>query len=211
MKKTALQKIGQRYPTARPVRMGLSDAPRRFRWTREEYYALGETGIFDGQRIELIEGEIFEMAPQNSPHAEAVTLIAEALRHVFGLGYRIRTQVPLSLGTDSDPEPDIAVVEGIPHGFRDAHPTTALLVVEVSDSTLGFDQGRKAAVYAAAGIADYWILNLKARQLELYRRPLPSKTRRGFVYEERTLITADGAIAPLAAPDESIAVADLLP
>src|SRR5919198_1146345 len=120
-------------------------APRLRLWTREEYLKMVEAGVFKpGERVELIEGRNVAMSPQNSPHFTAVSLVEEALRTLFGAGYVVRVQGPLDLSPTSQPEPDIAVVRGTIRDYAGAHPTTALLVVEVSDSTLAFDRGEKA-------------------------------------------------------------------
>jgi Uma2 family endonuclease len=123
-----------------------------------------------------------------------------------------RLQAPLHLGPRSAPEPDAAVVPGGPRDYTaTGHPTTALLIVEVSDTTLSYDRGRKASLYARAGIADYWILNL-VQQLEVHRWPVPDPTqhyRHG--YADVLILTPQDHIAPLAAPKKRVAVADLLP
>jgi Uma2 family endonuclease len=124
-----------------------------------------------------------------------------------------RLQAPLHLGPRPAPEPELAVVPG---GSRDytatGHPTTALLIVEVSDTTLSYDRGRKASLYARAGIADYWIVNLVDRQLEVYRQPQPDATRPyGYGYISAATFTAAESVSPLAAASVSLAVADLLP
>jgi Uma2 family endonuclease len=118
--------------------------------------------------------------------------------------------MPLALTDDSEPEPDVAVVTGNPREYRDAHPTTALLIVEVADATLPYDRERKANLYARAGIADYWIVNLLDRCLEVYRRPTQAGTANAR-YADRAVLPAETSIAPLATPDKSIAIADLLP
>jgi Uma2 family endonuclease len=104
-------------------------APHRL-WTRNEYYKIAAAGLFDlSERVELIAGEIITMAPQDSQNATAVRLAENALRLAFDRGYDVRSQLPLDLSLHSQPEPDIAVVAGTPRDYRDAHPTTALLVV----------------------------------------------------------------------------------
>jgi hypothetical protein len=109
------------------------------RWSREDYERMIEAGIFaPGERVELIDGEILEMSPQKSPHSTGVSLTAETLRVAFGEGYHVRTRMLLALDPYSEPEPDIAVVRGSPRDYRDAHPSSALLVVEIADSTLTF-------------------------------------------------------------------------
>ena len=110
-------------------------------WTREEYYKMAEAGILGpGERVELIEGEIIAMTPQDTPHAVAGSLVDEVLRTAFGTGFHVRSQRPLSLGLESEPEPDAAVVRGAARDFLKAHPTTAVLVVEISHTTLAFDR-----------------------------------------------------------------------
>lgn len=185
--------------------------PQPRRWSRQEYYALAELGWFQGQRVELIEGEIWEMSPQHEPHFQVILLAGDVLRDAFGPGHTIRPQGPLSLGAISDPEPDLAVVSGSARDYV-GHPTTALLVVEVSESSLAFDRSHKASLYAFAGIQDYWIVNLVARQLEVYRDPIPdAQERHGFRYDDVTTLREGDTISPLAAPRAVVRVADLLP
>ena len=124
------------------------------------------------------------MSPQNFAHYAAIDKAAEVLRGVFGPGFWVRTQAPLELGQSSDPEPDVSVVAGRREDYSD-HPTTAVLVVEVSDTTLAFDRGDKANLYAAAGIADYWVIDVNGRRVEVYRDPTagPGEAVRGLVHE----------------------------
>jgi Uma2 family endonuclease len=110
------------------------------------------------------------------------------------------------------PDPDVSVIIGSPRGAGRTIPTTALLVVEVSDSTLGLDRSHKAPLYAAGGIRDYWIVNLVQRQLEVYRDPVPDRTALfGSRYASRTILDPVDVVSPLAAPQAQIRVADLLP
>ncbi|MBM3471226.1 MAG: Uma2 family endonuclease [Armatimonadetes bacterium] len=181
------------------------------RWARKEYdrlVALGALGPDD--RVQLIEGEIVEMAPQGPGHATAVTLLLDALRTAFPAGYVVRAQLPLAVGVFSEPEPDVAVVPGDPREYRDQHPTTAVLVAEVAGTTLEFDRTRKAQLYADAGIPEYWVLNLVDRTLEILRDPAPIGEGRGEYRATLRLGVAE-QVAPLARPDHTIAVADLLP
>src|SRR5262249_8990442 len=158
-----------------------------------------------------IEGEILVMSPQGGPHVVALGLAEAALDAAFGTGFWARTRVPLLLGLATDPEPDVAVVPGGPRDYLD-HPTTALLVVEVSDTTLAYDRGDKACLYAAAGIADYWVVDLAHRQLIVLRDPRPDPARtHGTVYSSIQSLASGNSVSPLAAPHASIAVADLLP
>ncbi len=116
---------------------------------------------------------------------------------------RIRARAPLAL--DERSEPDVAVVTGSMRNYRDAHPTTTVLVVEIADSTLSFGLGRKKALYARAGIAEYWILNLDDSQLEV------SRHAQWTSYAEQQTVSPGNRIAPLACPDCPIAVDNLLP
>ena len=187
--------------------------PDRRLWTRSEYMAMAEAGILaPDERTELIGGEIIQMSPQKGPHASGVVLVDEALREIFSGNFHIRPQLPLSVEEISDPEPDVAIVSGKPRDYVEFHPTTALLVVEVSDSTLAYDRGQKASLYAKAGIADYWILNLPEQRLEVYRRPAPMSNQPfGYGYTSSTIHFSTDAVAPLAMPESAVWVADLLP
>jgi Uma2 family endonuclease len=176
------------------------------RWTREEYEKLIAAGMFPpGERVELIDGEILQMTPQGSPHATAIQLMENALRTAFGPGFSVRQQLPLALDPRSEPEPDVAVVAGNPRDYRDRHPGGALLAAEISDTTLEYDRQRKGAVYARAGIQDYWIVNLDDRSVEVYRDPGQAAYRSSHRYGE------GDHISPLAALKAKIAVADILP
>jgi len=180
--------------------------PRR-RFTREEYYRLAEIGFFQGERVELIEGEIVKMSPISPFHGEVLTLLAERLWQLFGEGYRVRVQLPLSLG-DSEPEPDIAVVPGKAGDYVHAHPTTALLVVEVAQTSLEYDREVKAPLYARAGIPEYWIVNLDGQCIEVYRDPAPMGESYG--YRSRRIYLKGEQIAPLQKPEGSVNVDELL-
>src|SRR5205823_3223181 len=172
-------------------------------------------GLCDERRVELIEGQVVEMAAMRSPHSTAVTLAGDALRAVgdrWSVGPCFpRLQQPLSLGELSDPEPDVAVVAGVPRDYAAAHPTTALLVVEVAEASLRYDRHQKASLYARYGIQDYWIINPADRQLEIFRDPQPGQGEPyGFRYATRRVLSETGTATPLAAQGP-IAVADLLP
>ncbi len=168
-------------------------------------------GWFEGQSVILVEGEILQRPAPNPPHDMSTSLADYALKAVFAAGFTVRVQMGLVLGQTSDPIPDIAVVAGSPRAYV-KHPTTALLVVEVSESTLAYDRLEKASLFAAGGIADYWIINLVDRQVEVRRRPVPDAAQPfGFSYADLTIHRAPDGITPLAAPNAVIAVADLLP
>ena len=186
---------------------------RTRRWTRVEYGRLIEHGILDeDDPIELVDGLLLVKEPQYTPHATAVTLVAEALRAAFGPGWTVRQQLPMALDNRSEPEPDVCVVPGSPRDYLDDHPTGAALLVEVAFSGLAIARGRKAAMYARNGIADYWILNLVQRVLEVHREPVRLRgPRSGWGYRAVEAVGPDGAVSPLALPSARIAIADLLP
>lgn len=142
------------------------------RFNRQQYEQMIDAGVFGPEdRLELLDGEIIEKLWQMPRHATAVVLVSNMLSRAFGDGCDIRSQLPLSLSDRSEPEPDIAVVKGSPRDYRDAHPSTALLIVEVADATRGYDRGHKLAAYARAGIGEYWILDVVGETLEVCRRP----------------------------------------
>jgi Uma2 family endonuclease len=192
--------------------MALLVEPHVHQWTRDEYYKMAEAGLFDGKHVELIEGQVIEMSPMGSLHITAVTLAGDVLRQVFVTGYFVRVQGPLDCGELSEPAPDVAAITGNVRDYTDAHPTTAALIVEVADTSLAYDRTTKASLYAKAGIADYWIINLIERQLEVYRHPTVDAAQPyGFGYAEVTVRTAAARVAPLAMPQAHIAVADVFP
>ena len=175
------------------------------RWTRDEYERMAARGFFaPDDRVELIEGIVYDRTPQNGPHANAVHRGLRALQAAFPDRY-VRVQAPLALADDAAPEPDLAVVPGQLDDYDQNHPTTALLVVEVSDSSLTHDKTRKIPLYARSGIAEAWVVNLKAKTLEVFRNP-----DRG-AYRTREILRRGATIAPLARPDAAVAVAGLLP
>ena len=184
--------------------------PVQLRWNRDEYNKIAELGFFDGKRVELIEGEIIEMAPMGSPHITCVMILGRLLMEVFGEDHCVRTQGTLDLGIESQPEPDVAVVIGNFRDYADAHPKSALLIIEVSDTTLSFDRTLKSSIYARNSIEDYWIVNLQHRCVEIYRKPVQDPNL-GFIYSERTVKGEKQSVSPLAKPKSKIRVADILP
>ena len=175
------------------------------RWTRQEYERAAYAGAFGDRRVELIDGVVYDMAPQGSPHATGVSKAQRALIAAFGAGFTVRPQMPLALSRFSMPEPDLAVVPGEPDDYLKAHPKTALLVLEVADSSQYHDRVRKAGIYVRAGLQDYWISNLAQDVLEVYRKPARGE------YREKLTLHRGERIAPLACPEVLVAVDDLLP
>jgi Uma2 family endonuclease len=184
------------------------------RFTRAEYHRAAETGVFaPDERLELLWGKVVtKMSPMSRLHARAIRCVSGALEEAFGGEYDVQGQLPLAYG-DSEPEPDISVVPGTPDHYKE-HPacSDAVLVVEIADSSLRFDRGTKAALYAEAGVRDYWVLNLTNRTLEIFRDPAPSRDApRGFAYRTHTVYTTDLTVLPLERPDVAIAVSSLFP
>ena len=177
--------------------------PSRKCWTRAEYEHLIDLGAFTTRdRLELIEGEILEKMPQNEPHEAGIMFCTEILGDIFRAGYVVRAQLPLSLGANSVPEPDFAVVNGRSRDFVQRRPTSAVLIVEVSDSSLAYDRTTKAKLYARAAVPEYWILNLNERILEVYRKPVGTEYTERTDYDETQTVTLNG---------QTVAVKDLLP
>jgi Uma2 family endonuclease len=157
-----------------------------------------------GDRLELLEGEIIEMAPEKSRHAATIDLALEARRRAFGASHTIRVRHPLATSSASEPQPDIAVVPGTARDYVNQHPASASLVVEVSDTSLAYDRTKKARLYAQAGVADYWIVNLVEGVLEVHRDPGAEGYRSVATF-------GAGESVSLAADGSSVAVGDLLP
>ena len=178
----------------------------RFLWDVDRYEEAIARGIFTTEDpIELIDGEIItHTSPQKSPHMTAISLVDDAVRKAFGTGFVFRIQGPLRLGSDSLPEPDVAVVRGSPRDYLEGHPRTAELVVEVADSSLVIDRGRKLRLYAREGMPEYWIVNLVDGSLETYRQP------EGESYRERRVLRR-GETMTVGPESNAVAIADLLP
>jgi Uma2 family endonuclease len=152
--------------------------PRPMRWTRAQYYALASLGLFNGRRVQFIDGGIVEMPAMNAAHAEALERLPGLLAPRLGPGLRLRQQSPVTLGQASDPEPDAFVFhDGDRHPIT-GHPTRPLWVLEISDSTLEFDLGDKAALYSDAGLPHYWVLDLASRELHVFAEPTAAQIAR---------------------------------
>ena len=186
---------------------------RTRRFTRAEYEKLIGLGVFQpGEAIELIGGELMVAEPQGAPHYTAIRKTARALEAAFGSGWDVRTQGPIGLDDESEPEPDVAVVPGALDDYARVHPSRPVLTVEVAESSLAIDRQHKASLYARAGLADYWVLNLIDRVLEVYREPVAdSAAPFGWRYGRSEVLDVSSRIVPLAAPGSSIPVSQLLP
>ena len=179
---------------------------RRLR--RVEYEQLVEMGLFAGERLELLDGLLVVREPQHSSHVTSVRLVQRALERAFGSGWEVRALMPFALDENSEPEPDVLVVPGTIRDYATAHPSQCVLLVEVADSSLLFDRRKKAILYARAGVAEYWIVNLRDRALEVYRGPRRLGRAR---YARVRVLRPPATVTPLARPGVKIPVADLLP
>lgn len=187
--------------------MSAAAVPMPYRFTRAEYYRMGEVGLFNDKRVELLDGEIIAMAPQNPPHAGTTNRIAHILLRLLGTAVTIRIQSSIVLDDWSEPEPDITICRLDLDDYRREHPKAndVLLVIEVADTSLAYDRGRKVAAYANSSIAEYWIVNLTDGCVEVLSDPDP--TARRYRQERRAFV---GDTLPL--PGETaLAVADILP
>ncbi|MBJ7899706.1 MAG: Uma2 family endonuclease [Cyanobacteria bacterium RI_101] len=172
------------------------------RWNLEDYHQLISAGLLDGRRVELLNGLLVEMPPESPLHAELNTSIAQRLQNGLGSQTIVRNAKPISL-EDSEPEPDIALVR--PGSYRLAHPGPAdiFLLIEFAQSSLAKDTQEKAALYAGAGILDYWVADLAEGQLWVFRQPALGG------YQALEKLTS-GQISPLVFPDLSLSVAELV-
>jgi Uma2 family endonuclease len=182
------------------------------RWRRTEFDRLVNLGVFEGEPLELIGGQLVVAEPQGSYHASAIDKVGYAVRALVPTGWFVRVQGPVSLDDESEPEPDLAVVPGRPGDYRESHPVHPVLVIEVAESSLTFDRTRKGSLYARAAVPEYWIVNLVDRILEVYRDPEPDASAAfGWRYRTVSRLTPPATVAPLAWSSQSVAVTDLLP
>jgi Uma2 family endonuclease len=179
----------------------------RHKFSVADYYAMLEAGILtEDSRVELIHGEIVAKSPIHPRHASKVDELSEQFRARLGERAIVRSQNPVRLGDESEPQPDIALLKRQEHRYKTSHPLPAdvFLIVEVSDATLAYDRSVKANLYAGVGIAEVWIVNLAEQRLEVLRDPDQND------YRERRLLKAGEHISPLAFPEVSFAVQEIL-
>ena len=185
------------------------DPPRK-RWTRAECSTLEELGMFSQQSLELIEGELISKMGKKRPHVHTLALLTEWLIHVFG-GRFVNQEAPIDVtpqdNPTNEPQPDAIVLRGSYSGFlsKTPQPYDIELVVEVSDTSLIFDLTTKAALYARAGIPEYWVLDIQGRRLVVHREPIAGRYSLIVAYGENE------AVAPLAAPQKLFQVVDVFP
>lgn len=175
------------------------------RWSVDEYHRMAASGLLDEtDRVELIEGELVDMAPIGSRHAFRVDRIARALQFAMGRAFLVRVQNPILLDEQSEPQPDIAVVKD--RNYAEAHPSAAdiLLIVEVSDSTLEYDREVKLGLYARCEIPEAWLLDVRSGELTIYREPAEGQ------YRLIRKPTAAESVSFAFAPDVAIAVSELV-
>jgi Uma2 family endonuclease len=188
---------------------------RPFRWTLDDYEQLIALGLLEGKHVELIQGEILIMASMGEPHALTIMQLNYALLPHFnrGTGVHLRIQMPLALpALTSEPEPDIAIVVIDTPTNEAGRPTSASLIIEVAESSLAYDRDRKGPLYAAAGIQEYWLVNLPERCLEVYRQCMPDAASfSGWRYQERQRLRDSDQVTPLVTTAVVIAVDALLP
>ena len=167
-------------------------AATRRKFTIDEYHQLVDIGFFtENDRIELIRGEIIEMAPKRTPHSVCNSLLWKRLYELIGKQAEIRVQEPITLPSNSEPEPDVVIAQKKEDNYLSAHPTVEdiVLIIEISDSTLQYDRETKLSLYAEAGINHYWIVNLVDSCLEVYSNPFADKGK--FNYKNKSIMLAD--------------------
>lgn len=176
-------------------------------FTVKEYHRMAEAGILDpDERVELIAGKIIKMAAKGTPHSAATTRTEKLLENRLGEQVLVRVQEPIQLNDLSEPEPDIAVLITDPLYYEDHHPTPSevYLIVEVADTSLDRDINFKAGIYAQAGIADYWVLDVNERLLHIFREP----SQNG--YQNQIILSDNQTVSPLAFPNCIITVREML-
>jgi len=179
-----------------------------YRFTVEQYRQMGLSGVLrEGDRVELIEGEIVTMSPIGSRHAACVKRSNQVFGNRLGSRVLIGVQDPLELNEHSEPEPDLCLLVPRPDFYASGHPRPKdiLLAIEVADSSLDYDRDVKIPLYARAGIREAWLVDLLARRIEVYRLPSPTG------YESVEIVAETGTIAPEAFPDVRIGVSEILP
>jgi Uma2 family endonuclease len=180
------------------------ESPRRV--TVDEYHRMIEAGsLGEDDRVQLIAGAVVAMTPQGPAHALVIQNLNRLVAQELTADLALRPQLPLTLPDDSEPEPDLAVVRLADARSHDHHPRTALLVVEVAGDSLRLDRGTKAALYARAGIPEYWIVNLTETAVEVHRDPDPEAA----VYRTRTVASSESVLVSTSVPGLRVGVADL--
>ena len=180
---------------------------QRHKLSVEDYHRMGEAGILrEDSRVELIEGDLIDKSPIGSAHASVLdSLVTMLVRLTDDRTARVSSQNPLSLPPDSEPEPDAMLLRPRADRYRDALPGAAdvLLLIEVADSSLGYDRGAKLPLYARHGIAEVWIVDIQKQLVDVYRVPGPDG------YRSMTIVDGSGAVTPLNLPGLSFPIASI--
>lgn len=176
-----------------------------YKWTIERYHRAIEAGIFDDQSIELLRGDLIVMPPEREPHAYYNTEAADYIRSLLGKRAKIRDAKPITLPNNSEPAPDVAIVEPLGEIYLEHHPypEDIFWIIEFSNATLSKDLGQKKDIYAEAGIKEYWVVNLKKSELKIFR----DLKEKQYTTE---LTIYKGSVSPLAFPDVSVEVRRLM-
>ena len=185
----------------------------RRKFTIEEYHQLVDLGFFtENDRIELIRGEIIDMAPKRTPHSVCNSILFGELYKLLGDRANVRGQEPITLPSNSEPEPDVVIAEKKADNYLSAHPTAEdiILVVEISDSTLKYDREIKLSLYAEANISHYWIVNLVDNYLEVYTNPF-SDNKDNFYYKNKSIFLPDDNITIPNFDDISLELKNIFP
>lgn len=176
-----------------------------WQWTIDRYHQAVEAGVFEGAPVELLNGELIEMSPEGIPHSSFSDEAAEYLREQLQGLAKVRESKPITLPNHSEPEPDIAIVQLPVEIYRSHHPYVENIywVIEYSNSSLQKDLEVKSKIYAEADIREYWVINLKTRELNVFRNPVNGE------YQEQVVLT-EGMICPITFPEVQIEVVRLL-
>ena len=201
-------------PTA-PIEPPLECGVSHYRFSVDQYHQMIAAGILtENDRVQLLEGEIVLMTPIGPPHRYAVHVCAKALGKLLPPAWELMIQQPITLA-NSEPEPDLSVVRSEAALALDRHPSAAdtAIIIEVADSSLPLDRNRKQAIYAAAGIPEYWIVNLAERCIEVYREPAPGAAGGRATYAVHHKFRDADAVPVCIAGQEigKIAVAEIVP
>jgi Uma2 family endonuclease len=184
--------------------------PRRKVWTRAEVDALTSIGLFDQQKFELVEGELINTMGKRPAHVASLLFLRDWLAAIFGLPF-VRHESPINVAPEdnaiNEPEPDVILAKHENSHFIREHPKPEdiRLLVEISDSTLSFDLRNKAALYARAGIVEYWVLDIRGRRIFVHREPAEGR------YASVAVYNFNENVAPLCAPESRLLVGDAFP
>jgi Uma2 family endonuclease len=175
-------------------------------WTIEEYHRMIVAGILDHRRVELLKGEIVEMSPEGEPHAYFSSEAGEYLTRLLGERAMIRSSKPITLPNNSEPEPDLAIVQRLGREYLEHHPypENIFWLIEYSNSSLDKDLQIKNKVYAEVNIPEYWVVNLKKRQLIVFRNPQDGE------YASKSTHLGGTTINPLAFPDVTVLIDSII-